>query len=118
VTEGMLTVAAAVTTALVGGGWAVARMMIHHVERQIELMNRQLEKQIELMNVGLCTRLEDTEKARKATGEQWRALFTELRRQNRDIAVRIDHLEERIHQLEHAISQCHSCPARPSDLPE
>lgn len=106
-TEGMMAVAAAVTTALVGGCWAVARMMIGQVERQIELMDQ-----------GICGRLEETEKARKLAGEQWRALFNKLRRQNREIAVRIDHLEERLHQVAHVISQCQSCALIPSDLPK
>ena len=116
--EGLIGLLAAVTTALIGGGWAVARMMMTQVEKRIDLMNRQLEKQIELMNQGICDRLEETEKARRLASEQWRALFNELRRQHREIAVRIDHLEERLHQVEHVISQCQACALIPSDLPK
>jgi len=116
-TENMIGILAAVATAIIGGSWAVARMMIAQVEKRIELMNRQLEKQIELMDQGICGRLEETEKARRLASEQWRALFNELRRQHREIAVRIDHLEERLHQVEHVVSQCQSCHLIPSDLP-
>lgn len=106
-TEGMVAITLTTIIALIGACWAVARMML-----------AQVEKQLALMDAGICNRLEESEKARKASSEQWRALFNELRRQQREIASRIDHLEDRLHQVEHIVSQCHGCPAILSDLPE
>ena len=116
--EGLIGLLAAVGTALIGGGWAVARLMMTQVEKRIDLMNRQLEKQIELMNDGICSRLEETEKARKLASEQWRALFNDLRQHHRQIEARLDHLETRIHEIEHVIHQCQTCHLMPSDLPK
>ncbi len=116
-TEGWIAVIAAIATAIIGGIWAVASMMIAQLEKQITLMNRQLEKQIEMMDSGICTRMEDSEKARKQATEQWRGLFSDLRRQHREIAARLDHVEDRINQMEHIIHQCQGCHMLPSDLP-
>ena len=117
-TESLIGILAAVATAILGGSWAVARMMLGQVEKRIELMNRQLEKQIELMNQGICDRLEETEKARRLASEQWRALFNDLRQHHRQIEARLDHLETRIHEIEHIIHQCQTCHLIPSDLPK
>ena len=115
-TEGMIGILAAVATAILGGSWAVARMMITQMEKQIDLMNHQLERQIELMNQGICSRLEETEKARQQASEQWRGLFNDLRQNHRQIEARLDHLETRIHEIEHIIHRCQTCHRIPSDL--
>jgi septation ring formation regulator EzrA len=117
-TENMIGILAAVATAIVSGGWAVARLMITQMEKRIDLMNHQLERQIELMNQGICSRLEETEKARQQASEQWRGLFNDLRQHHRQIEARLDHLETRIHEIEHIIHQCQTCHRIPSNLPK
>ena len=49
---------------------------------------------------------------------QWRALFNDLRQHHRQIEARLDHLETRIHEIEHVIHQCQTCHLLPSDLPK
>lgn len=87
------------------GVWAVASLIVG-----------QINKNIDGVNSSIIGRLDAMEQARRSASEQWRAMFADQRRQSREVAVRIDHVEERIQQFEHVVSSCHH--HLPNDLPD